>query len=144
MGMIFPYFYARYNFIPNLVETVKAHAEHEQDVFTAVAAARSFSKESAERFRHEEEVSQGVNRLLALAESYPQLHSSAQFLNLQRNLTEIESQISASRRAYNAAVTEWNEGIESFPGNIFAALFKFKRADWFEVKANERNVVEVK
>ena len=81
---------------------------------------------------------------MALAEGYPELKSDKIFLNLQRNLTEIESQISASRRAYNAAVTEWNEGVESFPGNVMAGAFKFERAEWFEVSsALERSNVEV-
>jgi LemA protein len=81
--------------------------------------------------------------VLAVAEDYPELKSSDQFLNLQRNLTEVESQISASRRAYNAAVTEWNDGVEAFPGVIFARVFDFNRADWFEVKSAERLNVEV-
>jgi len=72
-----------------------------------VVAARSAEPGSREQFVREGEVSAGVGRLLAVAEDYPELKSSDQFLNLQRNLTEVESQISASRRAYNAAVTEW-------------------------------------
>jgi|TARA_B110000914_G_scaffold145718_1_gene127569 LemA protein len=133
----------RWNLIPNLVETVKGFATHEREVLKAVVAARSAEPGSRERFVREGEVSAGVGRLLAVAEDYPELKSSDQFLNLQRNLTEVESQISASRRAYNAAVTEWNDGVEAFPGVIFARVFDFNRADWFEVKSAERLNVEV-
>ncbi len=133
----------RWDLIPNLVETVKGFATHEREVLEAVVAARSAEPGSRERFAREGQVSAGVGRLLAVAESYPELKSSGQFLNLQRNLTEVESQISASRRAYNAAVTNWNDGVEAFPGVIFARIFDFKRADWFEVVASERENVEV-
>lgn len=134
----------RWELIPNLVEAVKAFAGHERELLEAVIAARNASPGSAERFRREEEVTAGINQLFALTENYPELGSSEQFLMLQRNLTEVESQISASRRAYNSAVTDWNEGVEVFPGLLFAKVFNFERADWFEVKSSERANVEVK
>ena len=96
-----------------------------------------------ERAQQEVTISQGVDRLLAVAENYPELKSSSHFLNLQRNLTEIESQISASRRAYNAAVQSWNNGVESFPGNLFAGFWGFEPAEWFEVQSQERSAVEL-
>jgi LemA protein len=133
----------RWDLIPNLIETVKGYASHEKEVLEAVVAARQSAPESRERFASEEKVTTGVGRLLAIAEDYPDLKAGGQFLNLQRNLTEIESQISASRRAYNAAVTEWNEGVETFPGNLFAGVFSFERADWFEGRASERESVSV-
>jgi len=134
----------RWNLIPNLVETVKGMANHERLVMESVVAARNAAPDSRERFVHEEAVGREVGRLLAVAEDYPELNSSEHFMNLQRNLTEVESQISASRRAYNAAVTEWNTGVESFPGVLFARVFHFKSADWFEASTSERNSVEVK
>ena len=133
----------RWELIPNLVETVKGYAKHERSVLEAVTAARNSSPGSRERFNHEGNVGSEVGRLLAVAEDYPDLKASGQFLNLQRNLTEVESQISASRRAYNAAVTEWNTSVESFPGNLFASMFNFERADWFETSVTERRNVEV-
>ena len=133
----------RWDLIPNLVETVKGYASHEKEVLEAVVAARQAAPGSRERFAQEEAVGAGVGRLLAIAEDYPDLKAGSQFLNLQRNLTEVESQISASRRAYNAAVTEWNQGVESFPGNVFANAFKFERADWFESRAAERESIKV-
>ncbi|MDP0491492.1 MAG: LemA family protein [Verrucomicrobiota bacterium JB023] len=138
----------RWDLIPNLVETVKGYAEHERETYEKVInarnSARDMKNESPSRFAKENEISEGVGRLLAVAESYPELRSSEHFLNLQRNLTEIESQISAARRAYNAAVKSWNNGIETFPGSFFASLWDFKRADWFEVAtAEEREPVKV-
>jgi len=134
----------RWDLIPNLVETVKGFAGHEREVLEEVIAARSAKPGSRESFAREENVGVGVRRLLSVAEDYPELQSSGHFLNLQRNLTEIESQLSAARRAYNAAVTKWNEGVESFPGVIVARVFGFQRADWFGVRDNERQNVEVK
>jgi len=134
----------RWNLIPALVETVKGYAKHEKGLLEAVVKARTARSDSPERFAHEAEVTRGVGRLIALAESYPELKAGEQFLNLQRNLTEVESQISAARRTYNTAVTAWNNGVESFPGSLFAAMFQFQRADWFEVGAGERESVDVK
>jgi len=133
----------RWELIPNLVETVKKYASHEKETMEAVVQARNARSDSKERFDSEAKISQGVGRLFAIAEDYPDLKAGDQFLNLQRNLTEIESQISASRRAYNAAVTDWNEGVEAFPGNILAGMFNFERADWFEARTQERDRVDV-
>ncbi len=134
----------RWDLIPNLVETTKGFASHEKETLDAVIKARNANPNSPDRFRHEGQVAQGISRLIAVAEDYPDLKSNEQFLNLQRNLTEIESQISASRRAYNASVTAWNNGVEAFPGNIFANIFNFKSAEWFEVSSDvERSNVNV-
>ena len=81
---------------------------------------------------------------MMLAEDYPELKAGGQFLNLQRNLTEVESQIAASRRAFNAAVTAWNEGVEMFPGSIMAGIFHFERQDWFETPEDQRKVTDVR
>ena len=138
----------RWNLIPNLVETVKSYAAHEKELFESVIAARSEAQnkpaESGARFAEEEKLTASTGRMLALAEAYPELKSGEHFLSLQRNLTEIESQISAARRSYNAAVQEWNNGVESFPSSILAGIWNFKRADWFEARTEERNSTDVK
>lgn len=123
----------RWNLVANLVETTKSFAAHERETLAAVASARNSRNDSPRRFQEEERISAGLGRMMALAESNPELRSSEHFLDLQRRLTEIESQISAARRVYNSAVTKWNKGIGSFPGHLFAKCFKFERADWFEV-----------
>ena len=137
----------RWDLIPNLVKTVKAFASHEKEVFESIIAARNSAQtlpaKGSQRARQEAVISQGVDRLLAVAEGYPDLKSSEHFLNLQRNLTEVESQISASRRAYNAAVQAWNNGVESFPGSLFAGMWGFKAADWFEIQNHERSRVDI-
>ena len=138
----------RWDLVPNLVETVKAYAAHEKGAFESVILARQGVEKAEvgtrERFGHEQDLGAGVSRLLMLAEGYPELKASGHFLNLQRNLTEIESQLAAARRAYNASVTDWNEGVEMFPGSIFAKVFGFQVADWFETPAEQRKTQDVR
>ena len=137
----------RWDLVPNLVKTVKAYASHEKEVFDNIIKARNSAQtlpaNGTQRAQQESVISQGVNRLLAVAEDYPDLKSSDHFLNLQRNLTEIESQISASRRSYNAAVQAWNNGVESFPGSMLAGIWGFESADWFEIQNHERANVDI-
>ncbi len=137
----------RWDLIPQLVEAVKAYASHEREVFEKVTRARrgieAVVSDSADRFRYEQDLGAGVARVMILAEDYPELKAGGQFLNLQRNLTEVESQIAASRRAFNAAVTAWNEGVEMFPGSIMAGIFGFQSQDWFETPENQRKVTNV-
>lgn len=126
----------RFDLIPSLVETVRGFAKHEEETFTRLIEARrqidSGELNESQRFRVEEQIGPRMHRLLAVAEDYPELKSSSHFLNLQRNLTEIEEQISAARRAYNAAVFEINNAVESFPSNLIANAFGFMRHDFFE------------
>jgi LemA protein len=137
----------RHDLIPNLVETVKGFAAHEKDTFERVIALRNQATapgiSEAERLKVEGRIGEGVGRLLAIGESYPELKSSDQFLNLQRNLTEIEEQISAARRSYNGAVLGINNAVESFPSNIIAAKFGFTRHDFFEGDESSRQSVSV-
>lgn len=142
------YLRKRHDLIPNLVETVKAYATHEQETFTAVIEARnqaaSGQLSESQRLQTETQIGSGVQRLFALSENYPDLRSNENFLNLQRNLAEIEEQISAARRAYNAAVLEINNAVETFPSNLFAAAFGFKQHDFFEATPSARESVEIK
>lgn len=137
----------RHDLIPSLVETVKGFAAHEQATLTSLIEARRRIQEDdlseSERFRAEERIGPGMHRLFALAESYPELRSNQHFLHLQRSLTEIEEQISAARRAYNAAVFAINNAVESFPSNFIASFFGFQRHDFFEADADARGPVRV-
>ena len=135
----------RWDLIPALVETVKGYAKHEKELFTRVTDARKLAQcaQGDERFRREGEVSQGLPRIMALAESYPDLKADQQFISLQRNLTEVESQISAARRAYNAAITDYNDGVQMFPSSIVAGVFGFKKREWFQIESVERAVTNV-
>ena len=137
----------RWDLVPRLVETVRGYASHEQELFERVTRARRGIElaESAgpERFSHEQDLGAGVASVMLLAEDYPELKAGEQFLNLQRNLSEVEAQIAAARRAFNAAVTDWNDGVEKFPGNLLAGIFGFRVHDWFETPRAQRKVTDI-
>ena len=127
----------RYNLIPNLVETVKGYAVHERELFEKVTEARTKAmgatnlKEKAEA---ENALSSTLKTLFAVAENYPQLKASENFLELQRELRDTEDKIQAARRFYNTNVRDLNIKIESFPAKIVASLFGFKKMDFFETE----------
>ncbi len=129
----------RYDLIPNLLETVKGYAAHERAVFDEVTRARSAAANPgagpAEQARQENALSQALGRLFAVAEAYPQLRASENFTALQAELTNTEDRIASGRRYYNANVRTMNTRVETFPPNIIARMFGFKRAEYFE--ANE-------
>lgn len=137
----------RWDLVPQLVETVRAYASHEKGVFERVTRARrgieAVESDSPERFNYEQDLGAAVSQVMMLAEDYPELKAGEQFLNLQRNLTEVESQIAASRRAFNAVVTAWNEGVEMFPGSVMAGICGFRVQDWFETPESQRKVTDV-
>jgi LemA protein len=128
----------RHDLIPNLVETVKGYASHERGVFEAVtqarAAAASPGSSPAAQAQQEGVLGQALGRLFAVAEAYPDLKASTNFLELQRQLTETEDRIAAGRRFYNANVRALNTRVESFPSNVVAGTFGFKQAEYFEVE----------
>jgi len=131
----------RFDLIPALVETVRGFAKHEEETFTRLIEARQRidrgDLSQSERFRIESQIGPGIRRLMAVAEDYPELNSSSHFL------TEIEEQISAARRAYNAAVFEINNAVESFPSNLVAGAFGFQLHDFFEAADGVRDSVGV-
>lgn len=137
----------RYDLIPNLVATVKGYAKHEETVFTKIAELRNQAIDTKisddQKIALDGEVLGQMQRLLAVVENYPELKADKNYLNLQMNLTEIEDQISAARRAYNAAVTEFNNSCEMFPTNIFANIFGFKTKKLFQIVQAEKANVNV-
>ena len=128
----------RHELVPNLVETVKGYATHEREVFESVTRARAAAAapgaSPAEQAKQEGVLGQALGRLFAVAEAYPDLKASTNFLELQRQLTETEDRIAAGRRFYNANVRALNTRVESFPSNIVASTFNFKQAEYFEVE----------
>ncbi|TYC67610.1 LemA family protein [Stappia sp. BW2] len=129
----------RANLVPNLVETVKGYASHEQDTLNAVTQKRaevtSMSRNDvAGRARAEGELSQALGRLFAVAEAYPDLKASQNFSDLHKSLDEIENAIQMARRYYNGAVRNLNVAVESFPSNLIASQFKFEKAEYFEIE----------
>jgi len=138
----------RYNLIPNLVETVKGYAAHEKELLEKVTEARAKAM-SAETIKEkgaaENMLSDTLKSLFAVAENYPDLKASNNFLELQRELRDTEDKIQASRRFYNTNARDFNIKIETFPSSIIASYFNFERAEFFELKeAEAREPVKVK
>ncbi|MTI42215.1 LemA protein [Roseibium hamelinense] len=136
----------RNNLIPNLVETVKGYASHEQSTLDAVtqlrAKAGGLAKDDvAGRAKVEGELSQALGRLFAVAEAYPDLKASQNFSDLHASLDEIENAIQMARRYYNGAVRNMNVAVESFPSNLVASQFKFTKAEYFEIEDEAERAV---
>lgn len=138
----------RYDLIPNLVETVKSYASHERELFEKVTQARAsaISAQGAKnKAQAENMLSDTLKSLFAVSENYPDLKASTNFLELQRELTDTEDKIQASRRFYNTNVRDLNIKIESFPANMIAGSFGFKQMELFQVgNEAEREPVKVK
>jgi LemA protein len=130
----------RYDLVPNLVETVKGYAAHEQSLFTKVTEARAQSIRAtgpAETAQAENMLRDSLKSLFAVAEAYPELKANQNFLQLQAQLKEIEDTIEAARRYYNAVVRDFNTAIEQFPSNLIASQFRFEKNDFFELESRE-------
>ena len=138
------YLNQRFDLIPNLVECVKAYSKHEQSIFTEIAALRTGYMNKSKDIQSAEKLNNKMNQLVAVAENYPDLKASEQYLNLQKNLTKIESQLQAARRIYNSDVTAYNIKLETVPSNIVANLFGFKPAQLFEIEEYKKENVNIK
>lgn len=127
----------RYDLIPNLVETVRGYARHEQTVLEAVTAARSRAVASTgspqSQAGDENMLVSALRKMLAVAEGYPDLKASRNFLELQKELANTEDRIQAARRFYNANVRDLNTRVEMFPSSLVAAMFKFTKEEFFEI-----------
>ncbi|HQI74491.1 MAG TPA: LemA family protein [Candidatus Pacearchaeota archaeon] len=138
----------RYDLIPNLVETVKGYAAHEQQTLEKVIAARNAAMSAqgmVEKAKAEGELSQTLKSIFALSENYPDLKAAVNFKQLQDELVDTENKIQASRRFYNANVRDLNIKIDIFPASIVASLFNFQKMALFEIaNAQERENVSVK
>ena len=140
----------RFDLIPNLMETVKGYMKHERETLEAVTRARNLAQQAAsagagERAKAEGELGAALGRLIAVAEQYPDLKASQNFLALQEELASTENKISFSRQFYNDSVLHYNNKTQMFPTNIMASMTGFKPAEFFEVKvAEEREAPKVK
>ena len=138
----------RYDLIPNLVATVKQYAKHEASTLEEITALRakaiSGNVSSEEAVNLNNQITKSLGGIMVAVESYPELKANENFLQLQRTLNETEEQISASRRAFNASVTDYNNAVEMFPSNIIAGMMNFKRRTLFEIPETERQNVDVK
>jgi LemA protein len=139
----------RHDLIPNLIETVKGYAAHEQQTFEAVTAARAgavsagASGDPAQIGTAENALTQTLRSLFAVAENYPQLRAVESFLQLQEQLTATEDKVEYARRYYNTSARDFNIALQSFPRNIFASTFGFHPVGFFETDEAERAVPEV-
>lgn len=137
------YLTQRFDLIPNLVECVKGYTKHEEKIFTEIATLRSAYMSQSKNLENGANLNNKMNQLIAVAENYPELKASEQFLNLQRNLTKIESQLQAARRIYNMEVTNYNDKICTVPSNLVANLFGFKEAKLFEIEEYKKENINI-
>ncbi len=137
----------RYDLIPNLVSTVKNYMTHERETLNEITELRSKAQDGNlsqdEQVDVNNKLSQAMGKLMVAVEAYPDLKANENFMHLQRSLNEVESQLSAARRAFNASVTAYNNSIQTFPNVVFAGMFNFKARRVFEATAQERENVNV-
>ena len=135
----------RHELVPNLVKVVKAYARHEAQTLEGVALARGSNPAAAPGLAEQETaLSRSLGRLLALAEDYPELKASGNFIQLQQDLVEVEDQLQYARRYYNGSVRDLNNLVESFPSRLVARPFGFRCAEFFEIElASQREAPRV-
>ncbi len=135
----------RYDLIPNLVETVKGYMKYEKSVLTAVTQLRSslINGSVQDKAQANNKFSQALKSIFAVAENYPDLKASQNFQMLQTELETTEDKISFVRTSYNDYVLDYNNTVQQFPGNVFAGMFGFKKADFFQAQEGERQAVKV-
>ena len=136
----------RYDLLPKLISTVKAYMQHEKSLLTEITEMRA--KAVSGRLSDDEQVdldnklSKMIGGIMVAVENYPDLKANQNFLQLQRAMNEIEEQISAARRAYNAAVTAYNNAVEMFPTNVAASMMRYKLKKVFEISEEQREDVD--
>ncbi|HRP88501.1 MAG TPA: LemA family protein [Edaphocola sp.] len=138
----------RHDLIPNLINTVKGYAAHEQETLTRVVEARNNALSAPKdninaQIIAENQLQQGLRSLFAIAESYPNLKADTSFLNLQSQLSKVEENLERSRRYFNSAVRENNTYGETFPAVVFAGMFKYEKFNYFEATEADRENVKV-
>ena len=129
----------RYDLIPNLVNTVKGYAAHEEGTFAKITEARSKAMQAgtpSAKGEAENMLSGTLKSLFAISEAYPELKANTNFLQLQGELSDTENKIQASRRFYNGNVRDLNTAIGMFPGNIISSMFKFTKMDFFQLESD--------
>lgn len=137
----------RCDLVPNLVETVKGYASHEQETLAAVTSARTAAVSATtpdDKMAADGILAGALRQLLAVAEAYPDLKANANFAQLQASLEDTENKVSYARQSYNDCVLNYNNGIQTFPGNIFATVFQFKPRTGFEAVEAARTAPQVK
>ena len=137
----------RFDLIPNLLETVKGYAAHEKQTFEAVVQARNNFMSAGshqEAMKANSELSQGLNRLLAITEAYPELKANENFQELQRELSRTEDKITYARQFYNDVTMNYNNAVQMFPTSIFANRFNFIEEPFFTIDEKETAAPQIK
>ena len=140
------YLKKRWDLIPNLVETVKGYAKHEKDTLEEVVSLRNgaYDKMSTDdKVEVNNKLSQGITKLMAIAEAYPDLKANENFKDLSSQLAKVEEDIANARKYYTGAARIMNDKVAMFPSNIIANMFGFKKQKMFEANENERENVKV-
>ena len=140
------YLTKRFDLIPNLVNTVKGYTKHEKDTFEAVVEARTKglgAQTINEKVEADEQMTSALGRLLAIAESYPELKADSSFIKLQESLNEIETELVGARRYFNAAVKAYNILIHTIPSNIVASILGYRDLKMYEASEEQRKNVKV-
>jgi LemA protein len=135
----------RHDLVPQLVDTVKGYATHEKELLTKITEARSAAMAATsinDKIQAEQQLSSALAGLKVQVEAYPDLKANQNFLQLQGELSDIENKLAAARRFFNGATTEYNNSVESFPGNLIARNFGFKREVLFDLGEDTRKQME--
>ena len=138
------YLNQRFDLIPNLIECVKSYSKHEKTIFDEISKLRAEYMNNEKNIKGAEALNNKMNQLMAVAENYPDLKASEQYLELQKTLTKLESQLQAARRIYNSEVTDYNNKICIVPSNIIAMMFGFEEVELFEIEEIKKENIAVK
>lgn len=134
----------RFDLIPNLVECVKGYSNHESNTLEEITSLRSVYKEQKNMSLKDAGIMNNqLNKYLAVVESYPELKANEQYLDLQKQLKEIEDQLGRARHIYNDVVTTYNTKIETVPSNIIASIFAFKQAELFQIDSEQKENIHL-
>lgn len=136
------YLTQRFELIPNLIECVKGYMNYEKETFAKITEMRSVYMQTR-NLKDGERLNNECNKIIAIAENYPELKASEQFLNLQKNLTKMESQLQAARRIYNLEVKAYNNKIQMFPSNLLAKMFQFKEVEFFQAEEQAQKNISI-
>ena len=140
------YLKKRWDLIPNIVETVKGYAKHEKSTLEEVINLRNSSYDKMntnDKVETNNKLSQGISKLMAIAESYPELKANENFKDLSNQLTRVEDDIANARKYYNGTVRIYNDKVQMFPSNIIAGIFGYKVKNMFVANENERENVKI-
>lgn len=136
------YLTQRFDLIPNLIECVKGYMNYEKETLIKISQMRAQYMQN-KNLKDGEKLNNECNKIMAVAENYPELKANEQFLNLQKNLTKMESQLQAARRIYNAEVNLYNNKIQMFPSNILAKIFNFKEEEFFQAEEKAKTNISI-